>query len=80
MVLLWLVMQDAMRAVFEVWPEVRIKEYVNDTKFHVQAERAEEATAASGWLCMETTFLRGVVSRSCNVPFHKWLRCLSHVF
>ena len=33
-----------MRAVFKVRPEVRIKVYVDDNKFHVQANKAREAT------------------------------------
>ena len=37
-VLLRLVMLDAMRAVFNVWPEVRTKVYVDDKTFHVQAK------------------------------------------
>ena len=36
-----------MRAVFGVCPEVRIKVYVNDKKFKVQAERAEHETEAA---------------------------------
>ena len=34
-VLVRLVMQDAMRAVFDVWPEVRIPVYANDKTFNV---------------------------------------------
>ena len=39
-------MQAAMRAVFDVWPEVSMKVYV-------QAERAEEATEAAWKVCEE---------------------------
>ena len=36
-----------MRAVFKVWPAVRIKVYVDDKKWHVHARKAEKATEAA---------------------------------
>ena len=36
-----------MGAVLDVRPEVRTKVYVDDNKFNVQAERAEEASRAT---------------------------------
>ena len=47
MVLLRLVMQDNMRAFFNVWPEVIILIYVDDKKFNLQAKRAEETAEAA---------------------------------
>ena len=41
--LLRLVMQDALRAVFKVWPEVSIKVYVEDEKLHVQTITAGQS-------------------------------------
>ena len=40
-------MPDDMRAVLDVRPEMRSKEYADDKKFNMQAKRAEEATEAS---------------------------------
>ena len=37
-------MQDAMRVVFDVWPEVRIQVSVGDKNFNVRASKAEEST------------------------------------
>ena len=37
-VLLRLVLQDAVRADFKVWPEVRIETYVVDKKLHLQTK------------------------------------------
>ena len=47
MVLVRLVVQDAMRGIYDVLPEVRSKMCVDDKKFDVQAEQAQDTTKAS---------------------------------
>ena len=40
-------MQDAMKAVFDVYPETRFQVCVDDKKFNVQAERTEDGKHAT---------------------------------
>ena len=40
-------MQDAMRAVFDMYPEVWIKVYVDDKKFIVQCEKGRRSDKSS---------------------------------
>ena len=46
-VLLRLVMQDFMRVVFDVWPEVRYQVDVGGSKLYGQAQQAGEAAEAA---------------------------------
>ena len=40
-------MQDAMRAVFDVWPEVTNKVYADEQQFYMSANMAEETSEAA---------------------------------
>ena len=57
-----------MRAVFNVWPEVRIRVNVDDKTLHVQATRAEEAPDAARNVF--SILKKYIAMRSLKVSFH----------